>query len=69
MGIEAILKDLYAERDRLVRAISALEGAGTRQAAGTKRRRKRFSAATRQRMSEMMKKRWAARKKAARMAA
>jgi hypothetical protein len=74
-----ILFDLRAERDRIDRAISAIEALestagsarrpgrppGRAQAAGKPRRRRRLSAATRKRLSEMMKARWVERKKRA----
>ncbi len=75
MDIQNILADLRSERDRLDRAIGALEGIGTRTrrpgrpagsgqaAAGTKRKRRHMSAASRKRISEMMKQRWAERKR------
>ena len=76
MDIQNILADLKRERENLDRAIGALEGLGTRrrgrpagshQAAVTpKRKRRHMSAASRKRISEMMKQRWAERKKKAR---
>ena len=73
MDIQNILNDLKRERDRLDRAITALEGPG----AGARRRgrpvgsvssaatrpRRHMSAAARKRISEMMKQRWAERKR------
>ena len=67
---ERIVADLKSERDRLSRAIAALEGIvssgdGTwrstapGQAAPAGKRRHRLTAAGRKRLSEMMKKRWA----------
>jgi hypothetical protein len=70
MDTQQIISELEAERDRLEQAISALRGSlsggrGTGAAAGTGRRgRRRLSAAAKRRISEMMKKRWAERKKA-----
>ena len=69
-----ILAALKSERDRLDRAILALEGGNGRRgprrravalgvAAVRVRRRRRMSAAARRKISEMMKKRWAERKK------
>src|ERR1700690_256161 len=65
MDIQSILADLKRERENLDRAIGALEGLGTRrrgrpagshQAAATpKRKRRHMSAASRKRISEMMK--------------
>lgn len=73
MDIQSILGDLKRERDRLDKAIAALEGTG---AGGGRRRgrpagsgassgrpRRHMSAAARKRISEMMKQRWAERKK------
>jgi hypothetical protein len=69
MDTQQIISELEAERDRLEQAISALRGSlsGSRAgaAAGPGRRgRRRLSAAAKRRISEMMKKRWAERKKA-----
>jgi hypothetical protein len=68
--IERILADLKSERDRINQAISALEGHGSyrggrgvRAGAGGVRRRRRMSPDARRRISEMMKKRWAERKR------
>jgi hypothetical protein len=77
MDIQNILADLKRERENLDRAIGALEGlgtqtrrrgrpAGTHAAATPKRKRRHMSAASRKRISEMMKQRWAERKKKAR---
>jgi hypothetical protein len=77
MDIHNILADLRSERERLDRAISALEGLGSQArrrgrpagsghaaaAAGPKRKRRHMSAASRKRISEMMKQRWAERKR------
>jgi hypothetical protein len=77
MDIQNILGDLKKERDRIDRAIAALEGLGS---AGPRRRgrpvgsvnttttksarpRRHMSAAARKRISEMMKQRWAERKR------
>jgi hypothetical protein len=78
MDTQQIIGALREERDRLEQAISALEGGGGRGRRGRRpgpvpagpgrgrgRRRRRLSAAAKQRISEMMKKRWAERKKAA----
>jgi hypothetical protein len=81
MDIKRLLADLKGERQRVDQAIAALEAldgtgartrfAGKRAPAPTsatttpKRRRRRMSAAGRKRISEMMKARWAARRKAA----
>ncbi|HKN12770.1 MAG TPA: hypothetical protein VJX68_06190 [Candidatus Binatus sp.] len=75
MEIDKIVADLKKERDRLVRAITALVGAGAatgakrgrkpgRKAATTKRKRRGgISKEGRKRLSELMKKRWAERRK------
>ncbi len=76
MDLSKIISELKAERQRIGRAIAALEAAnGTRRpgrppksessAAPTRRRRNRLTPAGRKRLSEMMKKRWAERKKKA----
>ncbi len=71
MDIRRILAELRTERHRIDQAIAAIEGIGrdgskptAKSRPGAARRpRRRMSAATRRRMSEMMKARWAARKK------
>jgi hypothetical protein len=74
MDIQNILADLKRERENLDKAIGALEGLGTRRrgrpaggkaAATPKRKRRHMSAASRKRISEMMKQRWAERKRKA----
>lgn len=76
MEIDKIVSDLKKERDRLVRAISALVGVGAT-STGTRRGRKPGPKAStkgrkrrggitkegRKRLSELMKKRWAERRK------
>jgi hypothetical protein len=68
MDTEAIIKELEAEKARLDQAITALwwtkRGLG-RPAGSTNGRKRRLSPAARNRISEAMKRRWAARKKAA----
>ena len=67
MDTQQIITALESERDRLEQAISALRGSlnGRGVGAGRGRRgRRRLSAAAKRRISEMMKKRWAERKKA-----
>jgi len=67
MDTQQIISELEAERDRLEQAISALRGSlhARRVAGGRGRRgRRRLSAAAKRRISEMMKKRWAERKRA-----
>ncbi len=73
MDIQNILGDLKRERDRIDRAISALEGVGPGRRRGRPvgsvskgRPRRHMSAAARKRISEMMKQRWAERKRKAR---
>ena len=69
MDIQNILGDLKRERERIDRAIAALEGLGSGRRRGrpvgsttaAKRPRRHMSAATRKRISEMMKQRWAER--------
>jgi hypothetical protein len=76
LEIDKIVADLKRERDRLVRAITALVGGGSAptgkkrgrkpgpKAAATKgKRRGGISKEGRKRLSELMKKRWAERKK------
>jgi hypothetical protein len=74
MDTSNILKDLRTERDRIDRAISALEGLdgagtvrttipGTQPAPVKTGRRRTMSPAGRKRISMMMKARWAARRK------
>jgi hypothetical protein len=72
MDIQNILGDLKKERERIDRAIAALEGlrgrrrgrpAGSKAQGQGKHPRRHMSAAARKRISEMMKQRWAERKK------
>lgn len=68
MDIQQILSDLRSERDRIDNAIRALEGGRTGRGPGRPAgsgRRRIMSAAARKRISEMMKLRWAERKKKA----
>jgi hypothetical protein len=66
MDTAAIIAALEAERDRLNTAITALKGRRSRRPAGTRNgRKRRLSAAARKRISNAMKKKWAARKKSA----
>jgi hypothetical protein len=62
LDTQQIIADLEAERDRRDTAIAALEGSGRRRAKGRNGRRRRLSPEARKRISEGMKKRWAARK-------
>lgn len=73
MDTQQIITELEAERDRLDQAISALRGSlHARRGAGGpgkgRRGRRRLSTAAKRRISEMMKKRWAERKRAAKAA-
>lgn len=72
MDIERIVADLKRERERLSRAVAALEGietsgargaAAPRQAASKVKRRHRLTPEGRRRLSESMKRRWAERKR------
>ncbi len=76
MEIDKIVADLKKERDRLVRAITALVGtgsaatgrrrgrkAGPKAATAKRRRRGGITKEGRKRLSELMKKRWAERRK------
>jgi len=67
MDIQQILSDLRSERDRIDAAIRALEGGrrgrGPGRPAGSGGKRRTMSTAARKRISEMMKLRWAERKK------
>jgi hypothetical protein len=68
MNIEQILSDLRAERDRIDSAISALKGGSKRRGRGRPAgsgKKRTMSASARKRISEMMKLRWAERKKKA----
>jgi exonuclease VII small subunit len=67
MDTQQIIMELESERDRLDQAISALRGslhARRAGAGGSRRGRRKLSAAAKRRISEMMKKRWAERKRA-----
>ncbi|HWS17056.1 MAG TPA: hypothetical protein VN223_03540 [Candidatus Elarobacter sp.] len=72
MDTQQIISELESERDRLEQAISALRGSiGRRGVTATgkgRRGRRHLSAAAKRRISEMMKKRWAERKRAAKAA-
>jgi len=74
MDIQNILGDLKRERERLDKAIAALEGLGTAprrrgrpvgsvNTTSAKRAKRHMSPAARKRISEMMKQRWAERKR------
>jgi exonuclease VII small subunit len=73
MDTQQIISELEAERDRLEQAISALRGSmngrrGIAAVGGGRRGRRHLSAAAKKRISDMMKKRWAERKRAAKAA-
>ncbi len=68
MNIDQILSALRSERDRLDSAIRALEGSrGAKSSSGSAgaggRRKRHLTPEGRRRLSEMMKKRWAERRK------
>lgn len=76
MEIDKIVADLTKEKDRLVKAIAALVGVGSastgkkrgrkpgpKATAKTRKRRGGISKEGRKRLSELMKKRWAERRK------
>lgn len=71
MDIQQILSDLKNERDRIDAAIRALEGGSSKRGpgrpagSGAGKKRRTMSAAARKRISQMMKLRWAERKKKA----
>lgn len=75
MDLASIVAELKRERDRLDSAIAALEGGarrgrrgrppGTGASTGRRGGRRHMSAEARRRISEMMKKRWAERKRRA----
>lgn len=69
MDTQEIISELESERDRLDQAISALRAGSMRGRRGPgtgrgRRGRRHLSAAAKKRISEMMKKRWAERKRA-----
>jgi hypothetical protein len=72
LDVAKIVADLKSERDRIGRAIEALEGSGPRPRAAKMsaaspatpgKKRGRLTAAGRKRLSEAMKRRWAERRK------
>ena len=78
MSIQSVLADLKRQRDQIDRAISALSEVGTEAprrgrpagstnaaSSGSTGKRRHMSAAARKRISEMMKLRWAERRKKA----
>jgi hypothetical protein len=76
LDTQRIVSELKAERNRLDKAIAALDGASTARVtiaindrssngAQTPRKRHRLTAAGRKRLSMLMKKRWAERRKKA----
>lgn len=78
MDIQTVLAELTKERDRIDKAIAALSDLGSRARRpgrpagsaklGTSRPRRHMSAAARKRISQMMKKRWAERRRKAKAA-
>ena len=76
MDTTRLVRDLRGEKGRIERAITALEalssdstGSQTKRTAGAnKPSRRKMSPAARKRISEIMKKRWAARRRAAKKA-
>ena len=62
MDLDRIVGELEAERDRLSGAIALLKGAASR-AASSKTPGRGMTPAGRKRLSELMKKRWAERRK------
>jgi hypothetical protein len=76
MDTTKLIKDLRGEKVRIERAIAALEALSSNSATartasagrGAKAGRRKMSPAARKRISEMMKKRWAARRRAAKKA-
>jgi hypothetical protein len=81
MDIQTLVAELTKERDRIERAIAALSdigtparrpgrpvGSGAGKSTGGRTRRRHMSPAARKRISEMMKKRWAERKRKAKAA-
>ena len=68
MDLERIISELRNERDRIDRAIAALQGISPAkskisQKLTVSKRRHRLTSEGRRRLSEMMKKRWAERRK------
>jgi len=76
MDTTRLVRDLRGEKVRIERAIAALEALGsdstgrqtTRTAGANKAGRRKMSPAARKRISMMMKKRWAARRRVAKKA-
>jgi hypothetical protein len=77
MDTTRLIRDLRGEKGRIERAIAALEALGsdstgshttTRTAGANRAGRRKMSPAARKRISMMMKKRWAARRRAAKKA-
>jgi hypothetical protein len=62
MDLQKILKELYAERQRIVGMIETLEKAGRRSPPATRRGRKKMDTDARKAVSERMKRYWASRK-------
>jgi hypothetical protein len=66
MNTEQILRHLREERDRLNRAIEALGSTSSSKGRARKKRSGGITTAGRKRLSELMRKRWAERRKKAR---
>lgn len=66
MNLTAICDALRAERKRIDNAIAILEPLGSAGNPKSRRRKRRMTAAGRKRLSQLMKARWAQRKRAAR---
>ena len=65
MEIEAILRELEEMREKISNAIGLLQGNAEGNGGRRGRKKREMSAAGRKRISDAMKKRWAAKKKAA----
>jgi hypothetical protein len=65
MNIDIIVKELEDRRGRISNAISLLQGNARGNGRRGRKKRRKLSAAARKRISDAMKKRWAARKRAA----
>jgi Spy/CpxP family protein refolding chaperone len=71
LEIKRIIAELKAERDRIAQVIASIENLGSPgrrgrpegRKAGGRRRKRRLTPEGRKRLSEMMKKRWAERRK------
>ncbi len=59
MDTEAIVRQMQEKRDRISQAISLLQESGLRGKRRGRPKKRKLSAATRKKMSDAMKKRWA----------